>query len=151
MLTFAVEFRAAIDLLSGDKANGLRAYELSKDEWKIATQLSEVLNVSWRSSIIINIFSRNMSQLCHLTWCFKIFKDATLFFSRSTPNLATVIPAMDHIDKVLSTQSLVRRFEPAIRAALSLTKKTLNQYYNLTDNSEVYRIAMGMFSLLMPH
>jgi hypothetical protein len=41
--------------------------------------------------------------------------------------------------------------EPAIWAALSLAKKTLKRYYNLTDNSEVYRIAMGMFSLLMPH
>jgi hypothetical protein len=38
----------------------------------------------------------------------QILKDATLFFSRSTPNLATVIPAMDVIDERLSTDSLNR-------------------------------------------
>jgi hypothetical protein len=73
----------------------------------------------------------------------QIFKDATLFFSWSTPNLAMVIPAMDHIDEVLAMQSLDPSFEPSIRAAISLAKKTLNLYYNKTDHSEVYRIAMS--------
>jgi hypothetical protein len=77
----------------------------------------------------------------------KIFKDATLFFSRSTPNLAMVIPAMDHIDEMLSTDSINNSISPAVRAALSLAKKTLNRYYDQTDYSEVYRIAMGMFFL----
>jgi hypothetical protein len=73
----------------------------------------------------------------------QVFKDATLFFSRSTPNLATVIPAMDHIDELLSTNSLDAKYEPSIRAALGIAKKTLNRYYDKTDSSEVYRIAMG--------
>ncbi|KIK22155.1 hypothetical protein PISMIDRAFT_103021 [Pisolithus microcarpus 441] len=55
-----------------------------------------------------------------------ILKDATLFFSRSTPNLAMVIPAMDHIDKVFTTASLNDRYTLAIRAALEAAKKTLN-------------------------
>jgi hypothetical protein len=38
-----------------------------------------------------------------------------------------------------------RRYSPAIRAALSLGEKLLNKYYSLTDDSEVYRIAMGWF------
>jgi len=76
----------------------------------------------------------------------KILKDATLFFSRSTPNLATVIPAMDVIDERFSTDSLDRSgYDASIRASLGLAKKTLNRYYNMTDWSEVYRIAMGMF------
>jgi hypothetical protein len=71
-------------------------------------------------------------------------KDATLFFSRSTPNLATVIPAMDVIDEKLTNDSLNRaEFDASIRASLGLAKKTLNRYYNMTDWSEVYRIAMG--------
>jgi len=75
----------------------------------------------------------------------------TLFFSRSTPNLATVIPAKDVIDKRLTTDSLdCSRFEAPIRAALGLTKNTLNRYYNLTDSSEVYRIAMGMYHFVLP-
>jgi hypothetical protein len=75
----------------------------------------------------------------------QIFKDAILFFSRSTPNLAQVIPAMDHIDHILTTHSIDNKYQPAIRAALGLAKKTLNRYYNLTDDSEVYRIAMSTF------
>jgi len=75
----------------------------------------------------------------------QIFKDATLYFSHGTPNLATIIPAMDHIDKVLATSAgNASKFSPTIRAALTIGKTTMNKYYNLTDQSEVYRIAMGM-------
>ncbi|KAI0037895.1 hypothetical protein FA95DRAFT_1473524, partial [Auriscalpium vulgare] len=97
------------------KGSELRAYELSEDEWDIAGQICSVL---------------------------KVLKHATQFFSRATPNLAMVIPAMDHIDKTLSTQSLDKTLDPSIRASLSLAKRTLNRYYNMTDWSEVYRIAM---------
>jgi hypothetical protein len=59
-----------------------------------------------------------------------------------------VIPAMDHIDKILTTDSLNKKeFESAICAALGLAKKMLNQYYNETDHTEVYRIAIGAFHL----
>jgi len=73
----------------------------------------------------------------------QILKDATLFFSRGTPNLATVIPAMDHIDERLMTDGLNMRYNVVIRASLGIAKKTLNRYYDMTDTSEVYRIAMG--------
>jgi len=72
------------------------------------------------------------------------FKDATLYFSHSTPSLATVIPAMDHINETLTSQSINPKYEPSIRAALSLAKKVLNRYYSATDQLEVYCIAMGM-------
>jgi len=65
-----------------------------------------------------------------------------LFFSRAAPNLAAVIPTMDILDKELSSYSPNQLFTPAIRAAVSLAKQTLNRYYSLTDSSEVYRIAM---------
>ena len=74
---------------------------------------------------------------------FQLFKDATLFFSRATPNLPTVIPAMDHIDAHLATASQNMKYSPAIRASLALGKTHLNKYYNMTDHSEVYRIAMS--------
>ncbi|KAG2738578.1 hypothetical protein P692DRAFT_201673926, partial [Suillus brevipes Sb2] len=90
----------------------LRALELTDREWAILEQLRDIL------------------------------KDATLFFSRSTPNLATVIPAMDLIDETLTTHSMNRQLLPSIRVAAGLAKKTLNRYYELTDSSEVYRIAM---------
>jgi hypothetical protein len=80
-----------------------------------------------------------------------MFKHATLFFSRSTPNITSVLPVMDHIDKLLTTYSMgtasaagARPLSAAIRAASSLSKKTLNRYYEKTDYSELYRVAMGM-------
>lgn len=75
----------------------------------------------------------------------QIFKDATLFFSRCTPSISTVIPAMDHIDAHLAMAAQSAVYSPSIRAALAIGKKTLNRYYNKTDYSEVYRIAMGTF------
>lgn len=74
----------------------------------------------------------------------QILKDATLFFSRDIPKLAVVVPAMDRIDEVLTTYSQDRKLSSPIRAAVTLAKKTLNRYYELTDSSDVYRIAMGI-------
>jgi NOL1/NOP2/fmu family ribosome biogenesis protein len=50
---------------------------------------------------------------------------------------------MDLIDQKLTTYSHNKKYRASIRAAVSLAKKTLNRYYELTDSSEVYRIAMG--------
>ena len=74
----------------------------------------------------------------------QILKHVTLFFSRSTPNLATIIPAMDVIDEQLTNNLLNHTwFDVSICASLVIAKHTLNHYYNMTDWSEVYRIAMG--------
>ena len=63
---------------------------------------------------------------CLLLMFSQIFKDATLFFSHSTPNLATVIPIMDHIDAHLATAGQNLKFSLAIRASLALGKAHLN-------------------------
>jgi len=76
---------------------------------------------------------------------FQIFKDATLFFSRSTPNLAKVVPAMDHIDWHLATTAHDDNYKPCIQAAVAMGKKLLNKYYSYTDHLELYRIAMSKF------
>ncbi|KAF5370312.1 hypothetical protein D9758_006880 [Tetrapyrgos nigripes] len=116
MTEFAGEYREAYDKMTAKRENGLRDYELSEDEWKIVCQLTKVL---------------------------KILKDATEFFSRDDcPNLATVIPAMDEIDTRFTQFTLDNTLDPAIRAAVAVAKKTLNRYYDKTDHSEVYRIAM---------
>lgn len=73
-----------------------------------------------------------------------MLKQATLFFSRATPNLATVIPAMDHIDKVFSEYACNSNYSPSIQTAVSLAQRTLHRYYDLTDVSDLYRIAMGV-------
>jgi hypothetical protein len=46
MLKFALEYRKAIDVLTADRKNKLRVYELNKKEWVIAEQLSDILKVS---------------------------------------------------------------------------------------------------------
>jgi hypothetical protein len=60
----------------------------------------------------------------------QLLKDATLYFSRSTPNLATVIPAMDEIDKRFGVILQDMSFDKAIRSALRAAKATLNKYYS---------------------
>ena len=54
-----------------------------------------------------------------------------------------VIPAMDHIDEILSLQSLDHQYDVSIRASLGLAKKTLNHYYSMTDMSVVYKDCNG--------
>lgn len=50
---------------------------------------------------------------------------------------------MDHIDAHLATASKNLDYSPAIRASVALGKAHLNKYYDMTDTSEVYRIAMS--------
>ena len=109
----------------------------------------------WLGSSEVRVSSRGVEDCWRVEACFEgelllhitYLYSFTLFFSRRTPNLATVIPAMDHIDKVLATSSeSPYKFLLAVRAALAVGKKAINRYYNKTDHSEVYRIAMGTFS-----
>ncbi|KAK7017583.1 ribonuclease H-like domain-containing protein, partial [Favolaschia claudopus] len=66
----------------------------------------------------------------------KIFKDATLFFSSDhIASISSVIPAMDQLDELLTKNSMSK-------VTLLLAKKTMNRYYEHTDESNVYRISM---------
>ncbi len=57
---------------------------------------------------------------------------------------------MDHIDRVFATATIQEvQLSAPIRASLLVAKKTLNRYYSLTDESHLYRIAMGMSSPLL--
>lgn len=46
MLKFALEYSKAINILTADRQNELRNYELSEREWTIAKQLCDILKVS---------------------------------------------------------------------------------------------------------
>lgn len=50
---------------------------------------------------------------------------------------------MDYLDDELTCKALDPEYSDAIKAAIALGKCTLNRYYNMTDHSEIYRIAMG--------
>ena len=45
MVEFAIEYRAALDILTADRDMNLRKFELSKKEWGMATELCDVLQV----------------------------------------------------------------------------------------------------------
>jgi len=99
------------------------------------------------------VFSRQVPPYVYsmfLILYFKIFKEATLFFSGSIPNLLKVIPAMDYINKHLASGSINTKYLPSIQALMLIRKQLLNKYYNMTDHSEVYRIAMGMSNHSFP-
>ena len=50
---------------------------------------------------------------------------------------------MDIIDAHLATAALDDRYSPSIQAAVTVGKNLLNKYYDKTDQSELFRIAMG--------
>ncbi len=55
---------------------------------------------------------------------------------------------MDVVDETLTNASLNMEYQPAIRAAANLAKKTINRYYSKSDMSETYRIAMGTYNFI---
>ena len=67
--------------------------------------------------LISFIYFRMANDYTDLQGCHPIF-------SNSTPTLATVIPAIDHIDETRTSQSLDSDYEPAIRTALGLPRKS---------------------------
>ena len=50
---------------------------------------------------------------------------------------------MDRMHADLVTASTNENYSPAIHAALKIGKKLLDKYYSITDNSEIYCIAMS--------
>ena len=47
MLEFACDYREAIDSITGNQKMKLRQYELSEEDWEIATKLRDVLKVGY--------------------------------------------------------------------------------------------------------
>ena len=78
----------------------MRDLELSDNEWELVEQLHSILKVSVLATCLIG-----HKQIQTTPTRTQILKDATLFFSRATPSLAAVIPAMDHINMEFATSS----------------------------------------------
>ncbi|KAG2108466.1 uncharacterized protein F5147DRAFT_559643, partial [Suillus discolor] len=55
-----------------------------------------------------------------------ILKDAALYFSCTTPNLTMVIPAMDHVDNMLTLYLRNKKYMLSIHSAVQLAKNTLS-------------------------
>jgi len=93
----------------------------------------------------------------------QILKDAMLYFSCSStyipmkatkeqpvciPNLASVIPAMDLMDREFTSYAHSQSYSAPICSSMELAQKTLSRYYSSTDKSVLYRIAMGKLSFV---
>lgn len=82
----------------------------------------------------------------------QVFSDTTEYFSREgkdAPTLTNVIPSVDIIDERLATDTTNTALDPAIRVAVGCAKQTINHYYNKSNESAAYRIAMS--TLLPPY
>jgi hypothetical protein len=47
MLVFALKYRDALDVITGDREMKLRQFEMDDEEWDLAQQLCEVLKASF--------------------------------------------------------------------------------------------------------
>lgn len=75
-----------------------------------------------------------------------MFSDATEYFScegKDAPTLTDVIPSMDIIDECLVTDMTNTALDPVIHVAVGSAKCTINHYYDKSDESAAYRIAMS--------
>ena len=54
MVEFATNYHAALDIMTADRDMNLRQFELSKKEWGMVSELSEVLQVCCRFSLSVN-------------------------------------------------------------------------------------------------
>jgi len=122
MLDFAYEYKEAINQITDRCEMKLRDYEIEPHEWDIIKHLQDVLSVC-------PLMFKSFFDLSYIPS--QVFKDATLFFSHGgTPNVASVIPAMDHLDKHLASIATSPKYGQPIKAAVVLGNKTLNRYYN---------------------
>ena len=71
------------------------------------------------------------------------------FCSCNTPNIVTVLPAMNLINRKLTTDAISGKYCVAIRTSLEVARCTLNHYYNKTDYSELYRITMSESTMII--
>src|SRR5258707_682615 len=55
MLEFAIEYREALESITGNQRMKLRQYELTEEDWKIATFLRDVLKVRYHSTFHLTI------------------------------------------------------------------------------------------------
>lgn len=145
MLNVAIEYKAAVQNICGDDV--LARYRLTNLEW---TTLEHVRDVS-QVRCCYRCLYPNLPSFPH-----QALKDATVYFSRSAATVVSVIPAIDKLDNVLATAIMTKakdehgntetiEFSPPVRAALLVAKRTLNRYYNLTDDSEIYHICISIY------
>ncbi|TFK80244.1 hypothetical protein K466DRAFT_504227, partial [Polyporus arcularius HHB13444] len=121
----AIELRVAIEALVNVGRHGrtrgtrLKRYKLSKEQWELLTQLQPVLTAS-------------------------IFVKATERMSVSgRPLLYQTILLFDILEKKLKQFCESPKLHPLVRYGCTLGRDVLNKYYEKTDDSIMYRLAIS--------
>ncbi|KAG1821484.1 hypothetical protein EV424DRAFT_1272293, partial [Suillus variegatus] len=113
-----VSFEKAIKLFTSQEANGLQMYALTTTQWKLAKQLIPVL---------------------------EIFDDLTNRFSQAeVPLVYEVIPMLEKLEHMMVEVSRDVELSAIVRIAALAALEVIGKYYALTDDNEVYRIAIIM-------
>ncbi|CAE6526037.1 unnamed protein product [Rhizoctonia solani] len=116
------ELRPCVEMLTADSENNLQHLALDKEQWVILEQL---------------------------IWVLKIFKEVSDLFSRADePLVHQVIPMFVRIRRRLEAvrKDEQGRLHPLVRAAAHSALLVDNKYMDAFADSEVYWIALGLFT-----
>jgi hypothetical protein len=112
-----------------------RPLKLKREEWTILEQLSPLLGVCY---FLIHMHSRLISVL-------QAFCDMSVQMQSAHDTLISgVIPGMDRLVCVIDKYKDNIKIHSAVRSAAMRGLTILNKYYQKSDESFIYRIAMGM-------
>ncbi|KAF8551892.1 hypothetical protein OG21DRAFT_1512215, partial [Imleria badia] len=110
-----MQYQAPIDCITGDKTlKQVKKFEHDEEEWQIVGDLVTVLGQ---------------------------YKKAMLFFSQDSATIAAVIPAMDKLDQKMNQQTK-KPLHSAVVSAMQLSKNKMDRYWQMTDLSKAYRVAI---------
>ncbi|KAG1719767.1 uncharacterized protein EDB91DRAFT_1231303 [Suillus paluster] len=113
-----MSFEKEIKLFTSQEANGLQIYALTVTQWKLTKQLIPVL---------------------------EIFDDLTNRFSQAeVPLVHEVIPMLERLEHMMVKVSRDTELSAIVRVAALAALQVIGKYYALTDDNEVYRIAIIM-------
>jgi hypothetical protein len=120
-------------LITGDPK--LKAFKLSDEQWALAEELRDVLNVGHLLSLCLNL----LAQCSH-----QIFKGPTLLFSQSeVPLVSNTIPMLQEVEESLEIVRDHTDMPAVIRIAAHAGLLLAQKYHSMNDECEVYRIAIG--------
>ena len=134
MAKVALKYRSAIDEITANKSLKLRKFELDDDDWKIIRDLLRVLKVG------SSFFNSSQILIVHVRYI-----KMQHFFSRKTKFQQSQM--LFRLWTTLTRCSVAS--SSSVKHALTFARKSINKYYSKTDLSNVYRIAMGMFKIIL--
>ncbi|EIN05207.1 hypothetical protein PUNSTDRAFT_74871 [Punctularia strigosozonata HHB-11173 SS5] len=117
-LSAHIHFKKQVKQLTNDDENALDAYALSPSQWKLAEDLVSVL---------------------------EIFDTPTKLFSKNeVPLICETIPMLETFEAQLVAvcDQKHAQLPPIIRVAAQASLLVVGKYYALSDDNEIYRIAM---------